>query len=112
MFRFVLCASVLSGRVVWTMDKEEFVVFFTDEHRLHSGKLCLIILTCIAEVGPAVSAGCELMSPDRVLLSAHPLLFRDWKVFCVVHHSALLLWRTLWTQLASIRWIPSEPRGA
>ena len=25
--------------------------FFADEHRLHSGKLCLIILTCIAEVG-------------------------------------------------------------
>lgn len=24
---------------------------FADEHRLHSGKLCLIILTCIAEVG-------------------------------------------------------------
>lgn len=24
--------------------------FFADEHRLHSGKLCLIILTCIAEV--------------------------------------------------------------
>lgn len=32
----------LAGRVYF---------FFTDEHRLHSGKLCLIILTCIAEVG-------------------------------------------------------------
>ena len=38
--------------MVWMIQREGFVYFsFTDEHRLHSGKLCLIILTCIAEVG-------------------------------------------------------------
>lgn len=43
---------ILHRNLVWMIWREGFVYFFfTDEHRLHSGKLCLIILTCIAEVG-------------------------------------------------------------
>lgn len=57
--------------------------FFSDEHRLHSGKLCLIILTCIAEVGLTsllVLANLLQNALFSTLLSSSCLLtFRDLK---------------------------------
>lgn len=50
MFFLMIHVIVLCRNVVWMIYEEIFYFHFTDEHRLHSGKLCLIILTCIAEV--------------------------------------------------------------
>lgn len=42
-------ASALGRRLL------HFLCFSSDEHRLNSARLCLIILTCIAEVGLGTS---------------------------------------------------------
>lgn len=64
--------------------------FFADEHRLHSGKLCLIILTCIAEVGFLWDPSADGVLQGPVCLHIPCLLFtRSWKSTVVLSNEAL-----------------------
>lgn len=104
--------------------------FFTDEHRLHSGKLCLIILTCIAEVGLTsylvLANSYKMLSflpffPSSWLLGSQslgekifplcivcssPQACNLWEqVLCFLHQCILSVWHMVEAQLVFTAWV-------
>lgn len=79
--------------------------FFADEHRLHSGKLCLIILTCIAEVGFLGDTSAYGVFQGPVCMHIPCLLFTGgWRSTVAVTNETLRHRRFCWyTQYNTIK---------